>query len=107
MPCARVVNILFWLPLPTRNHTCSQVLFSLHDQLVAATDDPLSANRQRRVLDAIGLFATIASADLVAGFFGRLFKLLSESLPTLATDPTGATSHTALLWRGVCVGVWE
>jgi hypothetical protein len=65
------------------------VLFNLYEQLVAATEDPMSPNRQRRVLEAIGLFATISAPDLVAAFFGRLFKLMSDSFKALDEDAAG------------------
>ena len=67
---------------------CSQVLFNLYEGLVASTD-PSAANRQRRVLEAIGLFATIAPKDLVTAFFNRLFRMLVESVNALAEDASG------------------
>ena len=71
-----------------------QVLFNLYETLVASTSDPLAPNRQRRVLEAVGLFATIAPPELVAAFFGRLFKVLSESFVSLQSDASGTRVAT-------------
>jgi hypothetical protein len=67
---------------------CLQVLFNLYEGLVASSD-PSAANRQRRVLEAIGLFASIAAKDLVTAFFNRLFRMLVDAVNALAEDPAG------------------
>lgn len=72
------------------------VLFNLYEGLVASTD-PSAANRQRRVLEAIGLFATIAPKDLVTAFFNRLFRMLVDSVNALAEDASGTPKVCGLL----------
>jgi hypothetical protein len=88
------------------------VLFNLYEQVSAkaGASEEVSQQLKRRVLEAIGMYASVASSDLIATFYTRLSQMFGEATQRVTASANReclrcSMSHHHFL-RGVFDDFW-